>query len=398
MNEARKRRKAKQARRDAQRRTRVRQAEAPWFDETPLTDVPMSDETPSDETPSDETPSDETPLLDEVRQALDSHPLELLGIVSMLIEATKPDPFAYLPGRPQRETVDLSRLADSFVDAHTRETTVLLAVLGELLDDPDMRQRCRHEVSARRHSLPPWISGLAGIDVSRTVRRTHVLGDDDEIILGATLATGEELTCAAFIDHHTFSVVKDAFLIPDSIDTVVRTAQERNTDPDISLVDMDPADARAWLEHGLAQHPVFTGQSDTWPACRPLLHWLTRRLPTGGTPYQSPEWDSDDLSELCDEFFASAHGDRFTRRKHGRLLEDLLSEGDPLRWSVPKIEHLFRHGLRDSDEPLAVVLETPQLLKSFIPFAHARSGIRDELTAEALAAIDARATSGTDSP
>ena len=392
MNEARKRRKAKQARRDAQRRTRARPPQDNPQTERPLAGVPISEEAPSDE-----TPSDETPLLDEVRRALHSHPLELLGIVSMLIEATKPDPFAYLPGRPQRETVDLARLVDSLVDAHTRETTALLAVLGELLDDSDMQERCRHEVAARPNALPPWIAGPAGVDVNRTVRRTHVLGDDDEIILGATLSTGEELTCAAFIDHHTFSVVKDAFLIPDSIDTVVRTAQERNTDPDISLVDMDPADARAWLEHGLSQHPVFTGGSDTWPACRPLLHWLTHRLPAGGTPYQSPEWDSGDLSELCDEFFASEHGGRFTRRKHGVLLEGLLSEGDPLRWSVPKIEHLFRHGLDDSDEPLAVILETPQLLKNFIPFAHARSGIRDALTAEALAAIDARATSGTDS-
>ena len=388
MNEARKRRKAKQARRDAQRRTRARQSQDNPQTEGPLAGVPVTEEAPLDE-----TATDETPLLDEVRQALDSHPLELLGIVSMLIEATKPDPFAYLPGRPQRETVDLSRLVDSFVDVHTGETTVLLAVLGELLDDPDMRQRCRHEVSARRHSLPPWISGLADIDVYRTVRRTHVLGDDDEIILGARLSTGEELTCAALIDHHTFSVVKDAFVLPDSIETVVRVAQERNTDPDTSLVDMDPADARAWLEHGLSQHPVFTGQSETWPGCRPLLHWLTRHLPTGGTPYESPEWDSDDLSELCDDFFASAHGDRFTRRRHGRLLEGLLSEGDPLRWSVSKIEHLFRDGLRESDEPLAVILETPQMLKSFIPFAHARSGIRDELTDEALAAIDAMATS-----
>ena len=130
MNEARKRRKAKQARRDAQRRTRARQPQDNPQTERPLAGVPISEEAPSDE-----TPSDETPLLDEVRRALHSHPLELLGIVSMLIEATKPDPFAYLPGRPQRETVDLSRLVDSFVDVHTDETTALLAVLGELLDD-----------------------------------------------------------------------------------------------------------------------------------------------------------------------------------------------------------------------------------------------------------------------
>ena len=57
---------------------------------------------------------------------------------------------------------------------------------------------------------------------------------------------------------------------------------------------------------------------------------------------------------------------------------------------MPKIERLFDDGFRSSSEPLAMVLETPDLLKHFIPFAHARSGMRDELTAEALAAIDAR--------
>jgi hypothetical protein len=34
------------------------------------------------------------------------------------------------------------------------------------------------------------------------------------------------------------------------------------------------------------------------------------------------------------------------------------------------------------------VLDVPELLRAFVPFAHAQSGIRDELTAEALAVID----------
>ena len=34
-------------------------------------------------------------------------------------------------------------------------------------------------------------------------------------------------------------------------------------------------------------------------------------------------------------------------------------------------------------------LAVPDLLRAYIPFAHAQSGIRDQLTAEALAAIDA---------
>lgn len=359
VNEARKRRKAKQARRDAQR-IRTREPETP----------------------------DETPLIDEVRRALAGPPLELLGMVSMLIEATKPDPLAWLPSRPKRETVDLARLLDSLVGVQVHETTALLAVLGELLDDSDAQQRCRREVAARQDVMPPWIADLADVDVYRAVRKTHVLGDGDEILIGAKLATGDELTCAAYVDHALYSVVKDAFVIPDSVDTVVRVVAERNTDPDTTFVDMDPADARAWLDHGLAQDPLFTGQTDTWPGCRPLLHWLIRHLPTGGNKRESPDWDTESLEELCDAFFASELGATFDRREHRRLLEGLLATGDPLRWSVPRIERLFRTDDYEGDVPLAVVLDAPQLLARFIPFAHARSGIRDELTAEALAAIE----------
>ncbi len=330
---------------------------------------------------------EETPLTDEVRQALAGHPLDLLGMVSMLIEATKPDPLAWLPSRPQRDTVDLTRLLDSFVDVHFRETTALLAVLGELLEDADLQRRCREEVAARQDILPPWITDLAHVQMYRAVRMTHVLGDGDEILIGAKLTNGDELTCAAFVDHNVSSVVKDAFVVPDSVDTVVRVAAERNTDPDTTFVDMSLADARAWLDHGLAQLPIFSDQSETWPGCRPLLSWLTRQLPTGGTKRVSPEWDTESLKELCDDFFTSEGGAMFDRREHGPLLEGLLETGDPLRWSVPRIERLFRDDF-DGGVPLAVVLDAPDMLARFIPFAHARSGIRDELTAEALATID----------
>lgn len=40
------------------------------------------------------------------------------------------------------------------------------------------------------------------------------------------------------------------------------------------------------------------------------------------------------------------------------------------------------------DIPLEVVLDAPDLLRVFVPFAHAQGGIRDELTCQALAVID----------
>jgi hypothetical protein len=46
-------------------------------------------------------------------------------------------------------------------------------------------------------------------------------------------------------------------------------------------------------------------------------------------------------------------------------------------------------GYSDFHGSTEAALAVPDLLRAYIPFAHAQSGIRDELTAEALAAIDA---------
>lgn len=68
------------------------------------------------------------------------------------------------------------------------------------------------------------------------------------------------------------------------------------------------------------------------------------------------------------------------------LLLDLTDSGtgDPLRWSAARIARVL-DGVPCYDEhlPLENVLEVPELLRAFIPFAHAESGIRDEHTASA---------------
>ena len=94
----------------------------------------------------------------------------------------------------------------SFISREDRETTALLAVLAELMvDETDRQDRCRREVAARNDSLPEWISDLAQIRVHRAVRATHVLGDEDELLIGVKLAGGYELTCVVHINHNMFS-------------------------------------------------------------------------------------------------------------------------------------------------------------------------------------------------
>jgi hypothetical protein len=367
MNDGRRRRKAKQARRDVRRM-----------------------QTRDQETPPEQVTPDETPLVEEVRQALATgHPLDLLGMVSLLIEATKPDPLAIAKSGQQPERVNLDDLITGFVGVPIPETTVLLAVLAELLvDDTDLALRCRAEVAARHDAPPKWISGLPQVDVYRAVRMTHVLGDGDELLIGARFTSGHEVTCVAHINHLLFSEVKDAFFVPDSIEHVIAVAAEQNTDPDTTFVEMSGADSRAWIQYGLGQQ-MFVAATDSWPGCRALVQWLIAHLPEGGEAYQSPA-SGFRLSELFNQFVDSPWGVPFGDPDYRELLLELLEtgSGDPVRWSAARVEQALGSSSFSEDVAGERVLAVPELLRAYVPFAHAQSGIREELTAEALAVID----------
>ena len=85
-------------------------------------------------------------------------------------------------------------------------------------------------------------------------------------------------------------------------------------------------------------------ETDTWPVCRPIVEWLTRRMPAGGHGYERPEWSERDQQELADRFFASRFGAPLDDVDHRSLLESVIwfgtgyGPGDPLRWSSVAVE------------------------------------------------------------
>jgi hypothetical protein len=369
MADGRKRSAAKQARRDARRRKARRE-----------------------EVVAPQTPED-VPLIDEVRQALDGgQPLDLLGLVSMVVVATTAKPVA-LQGPGDEDVVSLTELVPAFIDLRVPETTALLAALGQLVvDDDALRDECRRAVAARDDILPEWLVGLGHTSVHRAVRMTEVFGDGEELLLGIRLADGQELTAAVFIDHLMLSEVRDAFFVPGTIDTVLTIAKANQTDPDTSFVETDLSEARSRLHKSLngplAMYTVE--ESDTWPASRALLEWIGRLLPADGSIPEVPQLDSPDTRDLLAGFFASPVGMPFADADHRELLDVCIEEGtgDPLRWSAPRLRQLLDGPVGyDHTIPLEVQLDLPELLRAFVPYAHADSGIRSELTADALAVI-----------
>jgi hypothetical protein len=168
-------------------------------------------------------------------------------------------------------------------------------------------------------------------------------------------------------------------------------------DPDTRWDDVSLADARAWVDAAIELAAITFPplETETWPACRALVEWITRGLPEGGNGYQRPQWDSAALARLADRFFASPYGARLDDPDHRGLLDSLLwygtdyGPGDPLRWSSPRVEILLDDWIpRKIVAPAEYLAKAPDLLRAFIRFAHTEVGLRSELTEETLAAID----------
>ena len=265
-------------------------------------------------------------------------------------------------------------------------------------DDDVLRARIRRELAARPKVEPAWLAQLSETSTYRAMRMHHILGDGDNIMLGARLPGGHELTCLVYIDHNLGTLVKDAFVVPASVADMVGEFGRVTEDPDTRWDDISLADARAWVDAAIELAAITFPplETESWPACRALVEWITRGLPEGGTGYQRPQWDSAALARFTDQFFCSTYGAGLDDSDHRGLLESLLwystdyGPGDPLRWSPVKVEILLDDWIpRKIVAPAEYLAKAPDLLRAFIHFAHEEVGLRSDLTDEALAAINA---------
>lgn len=334
-------------------------------------------------------PPEETPFTDTLRLSLDrGHPGDFLGLVSVVVQTLTPDRYASFRRGRSEPTMNLAVFVDECISIEAPESTALLTVLAALVDDPSIQQRCHAELARRQDALPHWMSDLTSVEGLRAVRLEHVLGDRDQVMVGMRLAGEFDLTCVVMFDHYRFDDIADAAVLPVALDRI----RHRDVD-DFTTQDMTLADARAWIAQGLARGFWRDGPDPaSWPGARPLLRWLIQYLPDGGAAYEKPDWDPDDGSEVFEEFFATPAGRAFDRRHLRELLSEVCENtgtGDPLQWSAGRIAQLACESLSHRyDASVASILRLPDLLRAFVPFAHARKGIRDGLTKDALAAVD----------
>ncbi len=347
--------------------------------------------------PAGEDRAEDQDLFQHVRAALRSdEPLDLLALVSGLLEVTDPrgrDPFGGDPERP-----GLDHLVESLVGTPYAETTAALTVIRAMVPDEVLAAGLGRALRERSHPMPDWLAGLEEARPDPEVWfLTHVLGDGDDYLLGATLPTGHRLSALVYVDHNLGTVVKDAFVVPESLDDLLDKVASAFDDPDQSLTRVDPATARAVIEDaidlGSRTYPPL--QSDSWPMCRPLVEWLLRMLPEGGVTPAREEWTDARLAELAADFFSSPFAAGLDGPDQHDLLGSVLwfgtdyGPGDPLRWSPVNVEMLLADWFpRKVVADAAYLAELPGLLRAFVRYCHHRRGIRRTLTEETLAAVD----------
>ena len=156
--------------------------------------------------------------------------------------------------------------------------------------------------------------------------------------------------------------------------------------------DISLADARAWveaaIEAGRCRLPAAGGDR-AWPTCRALVGWITRGLPDGGTGYQRQQWDQRPSA-------GSRIGSLPRSTEPGSTIPitaDCWStlwygtdygSGDPLRWEPGEDRDPARRLIPEGWG----LAKAPDLLRAFIPFAHAEVGLSEPDRREQLAAID----------
>ena len=336
-------------------------------------------------------------LFASIKRAMEqSRPLPLLDMVSAITWLmTKPaNPFDHDARETPAMTYD--ELIGSFMEVKTVETSAILAVVAAISPNEILQARIRRELVSRRHPIPGWLRNL-DISVTRTMRLTEPFGDGEDILVGLRLGQRHEATILVFVEHNMGSIVKDAYFSDQPMSIVESAILGTPEAGEMTFEEIDFAEARAKIEdsieRGANTWPPY--ETDTWPACRPLLEWVLATMPTGGEGWNRPEWSDRDKKRLIDDFFDSSHGAELDDEDHRDLLDSFIwfgtdyGPGDPLRWSVIAVEILLLDWIpRKIVAPVDYLDNAPGLLRGFVSYAHERQGLGPKLTKDVLAGID----------
>ncbi len=362
-------------------------------------------------------------LLTEIRRALRSDdPAAVATLVSSLLSVTSEwasdlvtsgdDPFDDDPFDEHDDTpvaIPVSMLVESFIGVSYAETTAALTVMEPMLTDELEAAKVRRALASRRHPMPEHVTGVRDIVVTQAGHVGDELGDGDNLVLGLAWPGTHGVTAVIYVDEAFGTRVKDVFLVPEAFEIVLDRyreliAEQGRRASDVTRIDL--ADARASLELAIARGEapdaqavpeVWSGPDDEplgWPAARPLIEMLLRRMPASGSPVlSSSTFPQLTAADAVAQFLVSPES-ALVRGPHARAAAELIAfdaaqwAGHPLRLSPLQVELALSQRLPWAPAPDEVLDAIGDVLPAYVRFAHARLGVPALATRETLDAVD----------
>jgi hypothetical protein len=343
--------------------------------------------------PSQRAALPETEFRDALRAGVESPtPGPLLGVVGVMlgITAGADDPAA-----------TLGELVRGLSGKDQIEASAAVLAIATLTGDTQLRRRVRRDFADRGQVLPRWLVELDRTEpLDRAVEISTVYRDADQLLVSVTVPGGHPLTAVVLVDNELGAFAAEGYVVQSPLEAVITLLLE-DADPDVRVRDISTADARARIEAALHELDLGpgTGGYESWGESRPLVEWMLSMLPGGGEAHVLREPSEEELDGIAERFLASPFGPAWADDDLRPLVDEVVAAGsangigDPLVWSPDNVGKLLDPRLRALDSLTPHVERAPDLLRDLIRYGHAERGLRRELTAAALAAVDAAAPS-----
>jgi hypothetical protein len=256
-------------------------------------------------------------------------------------------------------------------------------------------------LSARGLREPEWAAHVGAAEaITAELMYEQAFDDGVTVLIEFTQPGCEQHTLGIYIDHNLGGLVKDVFVAGPLSE--VHRELERPAPNGVWLAtrELGLDEARARVEAALFEldHTYDPPVEDDVHAMRALVDARIGRLPEGfELPDDDGEISDEERRHLRGEFLDSPEGRRWRGDEHA---EDVIgtainfgagyNHGGPLRWS-PVVVEIFmvswlpRKVVRDP----AFFERVAEVLPDWVRYAGGRSGVPDELLAEAVGAVEA---------
>lgn len=281
-----------------------------------------------------------------------------------------------------------AEMIDAIAAVRRTDALVLLVGLAAVAPGP-LASRALESAATLETSgvrAPRWLAEVGRAEVVGAWRMSHVLGDGDNVVLGARYPAGSEHSLVVYVDHNLGGLAKDVFPAGPADEVLTMFADAAGHDPDMSITPMELADAAAWVRGALAvtDRMVPPIETEDYPAIRPLLDARLDTLPPAGDGPTVVELSPSQRRQVIDQFLDSDHGRRWRGDEHARpVLEQLVrfrcDDGDhrPLRWSPVLAEMLLLDWWpREGPDDPALRELLPDVLVDWVTFAADATGLQ----------------------